>query len=170
MGGGITKAELCFLNASTVSVADSINSITTEVGTKITGSGIANNLTTTTTGYALDATQGKALNDKVTGVAFSLSSFNPNIIAGYGICTVVNNVATMVYYWAGSIADDNTVIGTVPAAYKPIVACRGAGVITVGGVTHPAVYSMNANGDIFQSTSPGECTDGYFSFTYLINT
>ena len=162
-GGGSLDTTLSNINTN-------ISNLTTEVGKKITGSGIANNLTTTTTGYALDATQGKALNDKLTGTAFSLASFNPNITAGYGVCTAINNVVTIVYYWAGSIADNNTVIGTVPAAYKPIAACSGAGVIRFGDETYPAIYSINANGEIIQATTTGVSTGGYFSFTYLINT
>ena len=164
-GGGNSTVDAALSNIDT-----NISNLTTTVNGKITGTGIANNLTTTSSGYALDARQGKALNNKITGTAFSLASFNPNITAGYGVCTVINNVVTMVYYWAGSIADNNTVIGTVPAAYKPINACSGAGVIRFGDETYPAIYSINANGEIVQASTTGVTTGGYFSFTYLINT
>lgn len=55
-------------NISTIgdgTLSGSISTLNTNLGNKINTSAIANNLTTTTAGYVLDARQGKALNDKI---------------------------------------------------------------------------------------------------------
>lgn len=48
------------------------------VATKLNASNVVNNLTTTSSGYALDARQGKALNDAITTV-----NYNGSIASGY---------------------------------------------------------------------------------------
>ena len=82
IAGGGESLDTVLSNINT-----NISNLTTTVNGKITGSGIANNLTTTTTGYALDATQGKSLKDSLD----SLTTTVDGKITGTGIA---NNLTT----------------------------------------------------------------------------
>ena len=75
------------LDTTLSTINTNISNLTTEVGKKITGTGIANNLTTTTTGYALDATQGKSLKDSLDTLTTTVNGK----ITGTGIA---NNLTT----------------------------------------------------------------------------
>lgn len=118
------------------------------VATKLNAANVVNNLTTTANGYALDARQGKALNDKL-----ATSAENINVSYGTLRARRVGNVC--LYQWNGNATvppSEGINIGTVSAAFRPednvFITIRlgnaGSGYIevdTAGGITLAAFGS-----------------------------
>lgn len=85
------------------------------VATKLNAANVVNNLTTTSSGYALDARQGKALNDKLT-VSTSILSVS------YGTLKIRRAGNIVAYQWNGNATvppSAATNIGTIDANFRP---------------------------------------------------
>lgn len=86
------------------------------VATKLNAANVINNLTTTASGYALDARQGKALNDKL---AVSSEAINST----YGTLRVKRAGNIITYQWNGNSTTPPTTgenIGTLSENFRPI--------------------------------------------------
>lgn len=86
------------------------------VATKLNATNVINNLTTTASGYALDARQGKALNDKL---AVSSEAINST----YGTLRVKRAGNIITYQWNGNSTTPPTTgenIGTLSENFRPI--------------------------------------------------
>ena len=80
------------------------------VATKLNAANVVNNLTTTSSGYALDARQGKALNDAIASTIQLLKTYDSMpITISRGACALINNKIVIV-----DVAF--AVTGTLPAS------------------------------------------------------
>lgn len=89
--------------------------MTALVATKLNISSVVNNLTTTESGYALDARQGKALNDKLATSAETINST-------YGLLRVKRAGNIITYQWNGNSTTPPTTgenIGTLSENFRP---------------------------------------------------
>lgn len=111
------------------------------VATKLNVANVVNNLTTTASGYALDARQGKALNDK-----FAVTT--EQLTQAYGTFMAKRSGNIVIYQWNGnSTVTPSTaaIIGTLSALYRP----GATTVITARNGNNTTGYlSIATNGDV----------------------
>lgn len=93
---------------------------------KVNVSDIVNNLTTTVANKALDARQGKSLNDKITTLNSNLNAANFNLIVStyYPATNVIVSGRDVQLHCAGLLSKDvpanaELAVGTLPEAYRP---------------------------------------------------
>lgn len=115
-GGTLTPGT----NTSSTSVGEQLASINTTLAGKADGS-VANNLTTTASGYVLDARQGKALNDSLTPTnQASATSFSVGLYGGYiykiGRIGFISYLSDSTSWTAGTAKT----LFTLPNAMKPV--------------------------------------------------
>lgn len=127
------------------------------VATKLNAANVVNNLTTTDSGYALDARQGKALNDKLT---MSTTTMNST----YGVLRVrrIGNIIT--YQWNGNATEPPTTgtnLGTLSAEFRPIDAVFFA--IRAGNGA--GYFEVDANGalTLFATGNPWSVGNGAYA-------
>ncbi len=103
-----------------------VKPIKDSLSSKVNVSDIVNNLTTTAANKALDARQGKALNDKITTLNSNLNVANFTLTNStyYPVTNVIASGRAIQLQCAGLILKDvpanaEFVIGTLPAAYRP---------------------------------------------------
>ena len=117
------------------------------VASKFDAANVVNNLTTTASGYALDARQGKALNDKLATSAEAINST-------YGVLRVKRAGNIITYQWNGNSTVTPTTgvnIGTLSANFRPtdglyfaIRAGDGAGYLQIDAT---GAVTLVANGN-----------------------
>lgn len=111
------------------------------VATKLNASAVVNNLTTTSSGYALDARQGKALNDK-----FAVTT--EQLTQAYGTFTARRSGNIVVYQWNGNgtvSPSTPAIVGTLSEAYRP----ASTTVITARNGNNTTGYiSIATSGDV----------------------
>lgn len=110
------------------------------VASKFDAANVVNNLTTTASGYALDARQGKALNDKL---AVSTTTINST----YGVLRVrrIGNIIT--YQWNGNATvppTTGTNIGTLSAEFRP----TDAVFFTIRAGNGAGYFEIDTNGEL----------------------
>ena len=118
------------------SVVAAINSLKSVVDTKLNAANVINNLLTTAAGYALDARQGKALNDKITQLNNKLTDTGwvacgmGNGITPYSSAEApkVRRIGKVVYLRGciknGTAWSEHDNIVTIPSGYRPQVIHR----------------------------------------------
>lgn len=118
------------LSSLTTSVKTSIvNAINSLMSGKVNFTDIVNNLTTTASGKALDARQGKSLNDKISSINYALSVTASTVSLGtdvtVGSQNLVRKSGNIVQMSVGVInkygwdAGRSLYIGHVPGGYRP---------------------------------------------------
>ena len=147
--------------------------MTALVATKLNVANVINNLTTTASGYALDARQGKVLNDKFDG---STQSATTNVLSLGNVDTGVvrkrgNVVQLYCRTWSNgsfvSIAN-NTTLFTVPAAFRPSYAVYGfASANTSLGSDSNVIIQIDTNGNV-KTMSSREYSFITIAMTYTI--
>ena len=119
------------------------------VATKLNVENVVNNLTTTASGYALDARQGKALNDFL---ALHEVTFNQSVNSGLTVseAKIVKSGRVCQLYLAATantaLAAWTVLVYGVPDGYKPYLNTGNAFSITVG--SDRVMANMNGNGTI----------------------
>lgn len=143
------------------SIVNAINSLKSVVDTKLNIANVLNNLTTTASGYALDARQGKALNDKITTANNNISAINKKIAdSGWVNCTIGANLTAVsgetpqvrkignTVYLRGAVTcktnwEEHASFLTIPSGYRPSIPNR---FILWGYGTFRYTLTVNANG------------------------
>lgn len=118
----------------------------------------ANNLTTTTTGYALDATQGKALQDKLGST--DISEIGDGTVTN-AISTINSNLSSNLKYIKTTKCDIPQTIGGIVSNSPYTCLVTGFAVVTIKAwhdQTLPLDGAINLNGE--------QITSGYFTYKY----
>lgn len=118
----------------------------------------ANNLTTTTTGYALDATQGKALQDKLGST--DISAIGDGTVTN-AINTINSNLSSNLKYIKTTKCDIPQTIGGIVSNSPYTCLVTGFAVVTIKAwhdQTLPLDGAINLNGE--------QITSGYFTYKY----
>jgi len=138
------------------------------VATKLNAANVVNNLTTTASGYALDARQGKTLNDFL---AIHEVTFNQSVNSGLTVtdAKIVKSGRVCQLYLA---ATANTALSAwtvlvygVPDGYKPYFNTANAFGISVG--SNRAMANMNGNGTINTVATIANGEQVRFCVTYI---
>lgn len=102
--------------------------IKNSLASKLNTSNVVNNLLTTIAGYALDARQGKILDDKITAlISKSTQNFTQTIngLSCKFYFTKIGNTVQCAIDAVGSLNSSNAgVNGVIPEAYRPIYVTR----------------------------------------------
>lgn len=102
-------------SASTVARSDHKHPTDTS---RLSTSNVLNNVTTTNSGYALDARQGKALQDQITQLSSNLSVTNSSVsnikYVKYGNIVQISYSQTL-----STTSGSWTTLGTLPSGYRP---------------------------------------------------
>ena len=79
------------------------------------------------------------------------------------------NIVILEAAWTGS-ASNATIICTLPAELRPssVLSSAGAGIITIGGVTTKAEYTIFTDGTVKQAESVSTGQSGSFTFVYSL--
>lgn len=137
------------------------------VATKLNVTNVVNNLTTTASGYALDARQGKTLNDFLAIHEVSISnSVNANltvtqakIIKSGRVCQIYLEATAK-----AALAPWTVLVYGVPDGYKPFETANAYG-ITIDGNREMA--NMNGNGTVNTIVSIANGASIRFTATYI---
>lgn len=130
------------------------------VATKLDIANVVNNLTTTASGYALDARQGKALNDKITHIENVTLT---GTFASKMICRKCGHLVTVVFNGSGisSISSGTVIASGLP----PLI--DGSPSIYIQDA-YGSIVSIQQNGNFYLGTkSSGDWLSGYV--TYMTN-
>lgn len=133
------------------------------VATKLNVANVVNNLTTTASGYALDARQGKALNDAMTPAQLS-ASYAVDVAAANGLRAYkVGKIAIVCGYFnpTSNIAADNTIanISNCNALQEGYITAMSSSSKTVR-------LALRTNGRIQCETEV--TANQYYSFTFVV--
>lgn len=137
------------------------------VATKLNVANVVNNLTTTESGYALDARQGKTLNDFLAIHEVSISnSVNANLTVTQA--KIIKSGRVCQIYLAATakaaLAPWTVLVDGVPDGYKPFGTANAYG-ITIDGNREMA--NMNGNGTVNTIVSIANGASIRFTVTYI---
>lgn len=137
------------------------------VATKLNASNVVNNLTTTSSGYALDARQGKVLNDFLAIHEVSISdSVNANLTVTQA--KIIKSGRVCQIYLAATakaaLAPWTVLVYGVPDGYKPFETANAYG-ITIDGNREMA--NMNGSGTVNTIVSITNGASIRFTATYI---
>lgn len=112
---------------------------------------IANNLTTTSSGYALDARQGKALNDALT--ATSTSTLTKAINSGTvdsNKCVKKADIVSLSFRQYGIDVIANGIVATLPTGYRPTYEQYIMGFVRASGSSSsvPVIATVTTAGEV----------------------
>lgn len=136
------------------SIVAAINSLKSVVDGKLSTANVINNLLTTAAGYALDARQGKALNDKITTANSNISGLQSSVstLSGKTTPSTVTLATGVTLQRCGNHRVLTLVNATSPTAGD---ICRlPAGDRPAEYVMSAAVYKGQERGDFFISITP----------------
>ena len=145
------------LDTTISTINTNISNLSTAVNGKITGLGLANNLTTTAANYALDARQGKALNDKIPTIVSGtlIAGAGINIYA-YSLVKYGNIVDIELELNGNTFSEDvSTNVATLPEGFRPSTRRRiGIGPVdsSTGKIIGHFEYFIETNGYINVTT------------------
>lgn len=128
---------------------------------------IANNLTTTTTGYALDATQGKALNDKFGKVLWT--NTNPVAFDTMTITLSSSDYDVLDIYWLWNTTSNNMYVTSCLKGYCSSI--KGYSVVNAGTDTAIAsvlIREVTKNSDTSFTVNSILTTHSGYNSNYLI--
>lgn len=133
------------------------------VATKLNAANVANNLTTTASGYALDARQGKALNDAMTPEQLT-ASYAVNVAETNGLHAYkVGKIAIVCGYFnpTSNIAANNTI-----ANISNFSALQEGYVTAMSSSSKTVRFALRTNGRIQCETEV--TANQYYSFTFVV--
>lgn len=117
------------------------------VATKLNAANVVNNLTTTASGYALDARQGKVLYDAIGIASYTIPSSSINSKLSVQVARI-NKTGRVCELQFQAIATANisawdVLITSLPAAYIPYSVVQNTETANIGGVTYVANINMD---------------------------
>ena len=128
---------------------------------------LANNLITTTTGYALDATQGKALNDKLGKVLWT--NTNPVAFDTKTITLSSSDYDVLDIYWLWNTTSNNMYVTSCLKGYCTTI--KGYSIVVSGtgdSVASVLLREITKNSNTSLTINPIAVTNSVYNSNYLI--
>lgn len=141
----------------------------TAITGKLDKSNVVNNLTTTAEGYALDARQGKALNDKLLSVRYEASdvTWTATVNTQYTWFYKIGRIVIFQIYVTSTINSSNTGIGTLPAELYPNANQVWFPTLSNGGGNTTIRATIQRNGAIGCVPGSSSLSGGFISGAYV---